>query len=174
MPLDRRTPFKTDRRLEMEQTVSTGGSTEKIRGRRNFAPAFFLVFFLGWFGAHRFYVGKIGTAVLMLITFGGAGVWWLYDLILIVTDNFTDRDGGYLTIDLGSGERGPYRFDVTVLLLVFAAGMHRFYVGKIGTGVLFLLSWLTVIGGFIWLLIDLIKLGTDRFTDSHQRLLRRD
>jgi TM2 domain-containing membrane protein YozV len=129
---------------------------------------------LGWLGAHRFYAGKIGTGLIMLLTGGGAGVWWLYDLVIIATDDFTDREGRYLNQNLQPGPRGPYRFDLTVLLLVFAGGMHRFYVGKIGTGVLFLLSWLTLIGGLIWLVVDLVNLGLDRFTDGQQRLLRRD
>ncbi len=48
---------------------------------------------LGVFGAHRFYVGKTGTGLLMLGTFGGMGLWWLYDLILIVAGEFRDKDG---------------------------------------------------------------------------------
>mgnify|MGYP000747754787 CR=1 FL=1 len=40
-------------------------------------------FFLGGFGAHRFYVGKMGTAVLQIVTLGGLGIWVLIDLILI-------------------------------------------------------------------------------------------
>ena len=48
---------------------------------------------LGVFGAHRFYVGKTGTGVLMLMTMGGCGVWWLYDLILLVAGEFRDADG---------------------------------------------------------------------------------
>lgn len=48
---------------------------------------------LGMFGGHRFYVGKIGTGLGMLFTFGGFGLWWLYDIILISTGEFTDIDG---------------------------------------------------------------------------------
>jgi hypothetical protein len=48
---------------------------------------------LGVFGAHRFYVGKTGTGVLMLVTMGGCGLWWLYDLILLVAGEFRDADG---------------------------------------------------------------------------------
>jgi len=48
---------------------------------------------LGVFGAHRFYVGKVGTGVLQLFTFGGLGFWWLYDMILIASGEFRDSDG---------------------------------------------------------------------------------
>lgn len=48
---------------------------------------------LGTLGADRFYVGKIGTGILKLITFGGCGIWTLVDIILIATGKFTDKDG---------------------------------------------------------------------------------
>ena len=52
-----------------------------------------LCFFLGALGVHRFYVGKIGTGILMLITLGGFGIWMLIDLILIAAGSFRDKDG---------------------------------------------------------------------------------
>lgn len=48
---------------------------------------------LGVFGAHRFYVGKIGTGLLQLCTLGGLGLWYLYDLITIASGEFRDGDG---------------------------------------------------------------------------------
>ncbi len=48
---------------------------------------------LGVFGAHRFYVGKIGTGLLQLLTLGGLGLWYLYDLITIASGEFRDGDG---------------------------------------------------------------------------------
>ena len=56
-------------------------------------PAFLLCFFLGVLGAHRFYVGKIGTGVLQLLTVGGLGIWALVDLIMIACGAFKDKQG---------------------------------------------------------------------------------
>ena len=55
--------------------------------------ALVLAWFLGIFGAHRFYTGKIGTAVLMICTIGGFGLWWLIDIVTIVCGYFRDSDG---------------------------------------------------------------------------------
>jgi TM2 domain-containing membrane protein YozV len=54
---------------------------------------FLLSVFLGYLGIDRFYVGKVGTGILKLVTGGGCGVWWLIDVILVATENFTDKDG---------------------------------------------------------------------------------
>ncbi len=60
-------------------------------------PAFLLCFFLGCFGAHRFYVGKIGTGILQLVTLGGLGIWAIIDFIMIVAKAFTDKEGNKIT-----------------------------------------------------------------------------
>ncbi len=58
--------------------------------------AFLLCFFLGYLGAHRFYVKKYATAVLMIVTLGGFGVWMLIDLIFILCGAFRDKEGNVL------------------------------------------------------------------------------
>lgn len=55
--------------------------------RKNWLTAFILSLLLGGLGADRFYLGKIGTGILKLITFGGLGIWALIDFIMIATKN---------------------------------------------------------------------------------------
>src|SRR5207248_1594557 len=62
------------------------------------AAALILCLLLGVIGVHRFYVGKIGTGVLMVLTLGGLGIWYLVDLIFIVTNNFEDKQGNTLEL----------------------------------------------------------------------------
>ncbi len=52
-----------------------------------------LAFFLGVFGVHRFYTGKVQSGVLMALTLGGLGIWWLADNIMIAAGSFRDGDG---------------------------------------------------------------------------------
>ena len=56
-----------------------------------------LCLFVGVLGVHRFYVGKIGTGVLHLLTLGFFGIWTLIDLIIIILGNFRDKDGNLIT-----------------------------------------------------------------------------
>lgn len=65
---------------------------------RRIVPAALLCLVLGIFGAHRFYVGRIGSGVVQLLTCGGLGLWMLADLIMILTESFRDVDGRRLTV----------------------------------------------------------------------------
>ena len=77
----------TDRDYEFEL------DDEEPRTERNFIAALLLCFFLGGLGVHRFYVGKVGTGLLQLLTLGGLGIWTMVDFIMIVTGNFRDKAG---------------------------------------------------------------------------------
>lgn len=48
---------------------------------------------LGFFGAHRFYAGRVQSGIYQLLTLGGLGIWWCYDLILLAAGEFTDAQG---------------------------------------------------------------------------------
>lgn len=70
--------------------------TTETRSPYNRVVTMVLWFFLGMAGVHRFYVGKFATGLLMLLTGGGFGIWWIVDLILILTGRFRDAQGRVL------------------------------------------------------------------------------
>ncbi len=65
-------------------------------GQKSWLAALLLCLFLGGLGVHRFYTGKIGTGILMILTFGGLGIWVLVDLIMIAVGSFKDKQGNEL------------------------------------------------------------------------------
>lgn len=62
-------------------------------GQRSFLLTWLFALFLGVLGVDRFYLGKIGTGILKLITFGGLGIWVLVDLVLVLTGAARDKQG---------------------------------------------------------------------------------
>ncbi|HXH55284.1 MAG TPA: DUF4864 domain-containing protein [Gammaproteobacteria bacterium] len=79
-----------------------------------------LCIFLGNFGIHRFYVGKIATGILMLFTFGGLGIWYLIDLAFIISNKFTDNKGNIIEL-----AKNPPRFKK--IMTVFGVMIIVFY-----------------------------------------------
>ena len=77
-------------------STSPGASSDKPVSPFSRLAALLLCFFVGVFGVHRFYVGKTGTGIAMIFTFGGLGIWVLIDFIMIIVGGFTDANGKYV------------------------------------------------------------------------------
>lgn len=68
--------------------------------QRNYFIALALSVVVGELGIDRFYLGKVGTGILKLITLGGVGIWWIIDIVLIATGSMRDKQGRPLVRDL--------------------------------------------------------------------------
>jgi hypothetical protein len=77
----------------MEEVVQQETTAVKPDDGRHFLAVFFLSFMWGTFGVDRFYLGKIGTGILKLVTFGGLGIWVIVDLALIMSGAMRDKQG---------------------------------------------------------------------------------
>lgn len=98
----------------------------------------YILWIFGFTGAHRFYYGRQITGLIWFFTFGLLGIGWLIDLFLIPGMD-QDADFRYVT--------GPVDYTVAWFLLTFLGifGVHRMYMGKWLTAILYLLTG----GGFL-------------------------
>jgi hypothetical protein len=95
-----------------------GGAADAMTaqvGTKNYVVALVLSYLVGSLGVDRFYVGKIWTGILKLITFGGFGVWWLIDFLLIGLGKFKDKKGLKLS---GYDTAGHVGKPVTIVLVI--------------------------------------------------------
>jgi TM2 domain-containing membrane protein YozV len=103
----------------------------------------YLLWIFGFTGAHRFYFGKPVTGTIWFFTLGLLGIGWLIDLFLIPSmDRQADRK--YIP--------GPHDYSVAWILLTFLGvfGIHRFYLGKWVTGILYLLTGGLLLIGYLY------------------------
>ncbi|PAY17123.1 hypothetical protein CKO51_23250 [Rhodopirellula sp. SM50] len=108
----------------------------------------YLYWILGIFGAHRFYFGRPITGVLWFFTGGVFLIGWIVDLFLIPS-MAEDASRRY--------RRGRIDYTLCWVLHTFLGlfGVHRFYLGKIFTGVLYLLTGGLLGVGFVYDLLTL-------------------
>ncbi|MFD2255639.1 TM2 domain-containing protein [Luteolibacter algae] len=93
----------------------------------------YLMWIFGFIGVHRFYYGKPVSGIIWLLTGGVFLIGWIVDLFLIPSME-KEAAGRYST--------GTYDYSVAWLLQLFLGlfGIHRFYLGKIPSGIIWLLT----------------------------------
>ena len=103
----------------------------------------YLLWLVGFTGAHRFYYGKPISGTIWFFTFGLFGIGWIVDLFLIPS---LDRQADRRFVS------GPVDYSVAWLLLTFLGlfGVHRFYLGKWGTGLIYLLTGGLFLIGYLY------------------------
>ncbi len=93
----------------------------------------YLLWIFGFLGAHRFYYGRPISGTIYFFTFGLFFIGWIVDLFLIPS---MERDADFRYV------AGPKNYDLTWLLLTFLGvfGVHRFYLEKWVSGLIYLLT----------------------------------
>ncbi|MCK9274838.1 MAG: TM2 domain-containing protein [Syntrophales bacterium] len=118
----------------------------------------YILWIFGFLGAHRFYYGKPVTGTIYFFTLGLLFIGWIVDLFLIPS---MDREA-----DLRFA-KGPTDYNIAWVLLTFLGllGIHRMYMGKWITGILYLFTGGIVGLGYIydyWTLNDQITVINSR------------
>ena len=94
---------------------------EAISPKSRLAVTLF-AWFLGIFGIHRFYLGKVGTAIAMIFTIGGLGIWALVDFIMAVSGSMRDNEGKFIKSWNPSGSEERTELPMTAGILSIVAG----------------------------------------------------
>lgn len=101
--------------------------------------------FLGYFGAHYFYVGKIGKGILYIFTVGLFGIGWIIDIFRIASNDFTDANGN----KLARGTTSKTKVWL-ILMIIGIIGMLACASSGISGGTFFYVIWAGVSGGMYY------------------------
>ncbi len=120
----------------------------------------YLFWLIGFTGAHRFYFGKPVSGAIWFFTFGLLGIGWLIDVFLIPSMSREASQNFY---------PGRTDYNIAWLLLLFFGifGMHRFYQGKIFTGLLYLMTGGLFCVGYVY---DILTMN-DQISGDNQRMV---
>ena len=75
---------------------TAAASAVPVRSQKSKGVALVLCVLLGYMGIHRFYVGKIGTGILWLLTLGCFGIGWIVDIVMLCCNKFADKSGAII------------------------------------------------------------------------------
>lgn len=81
-----------DQNPALKQAVEAAAAKKKV-SPYDWFTTILLAILVGGFGVHRFYVGKMDTGLIWLLTGGCLGIGVIYDVIMIATGQFTDGNG---------------------------------------------------------------------------------
>jgi len=113
----------------------------------------YLLWLFGFTGAHRFYYGKPVSGTIYFFTLGLLLIGWIIDLFLIPS---MDREADFRF------KKGPIDYSVAWILLTFLGifGIHRMYMGKWISGIIYLLTGGVFLIGYVydyWTLNDQVN-----------------
>jgi len=118
-------------------------------------PLGYVLWFFGFTGSHRFYYGKTWTGILYFFTFGLLGIGWLFDFFSIPRMEKEART---------TYRDGTYSYNAAWILLTFFGilGLHRMYLGKWITGIIWFFTGGFFLLGYLYEFLNLNEIVSER------------
>ncbi len=115
----------------------------------------YLLWFFGFTGSHRFYYGKKITAIIYFFTLGLFTIGWMVDFFLIPS---MEKESQF------QFKSGKYNYNIAWFFLTFfgVLGIHRFYLGKWISGVVWLLTGGCFLMGYLYDFLNINEMVSER------------